>query len=247
MFNKGKPYVPPPTRSMGTASPHDDLHDIDDELGLETEAPEKPAVVEPKPSYSHAAEARGEADPIILGDATAAEETVTDAVEDAVIEPVVTEEPVVEAAATQEYVPQPAYSGGSGGGGWGSSGGSGSDNNGSPPSRPTKEASSVLGNGMTFEGDISGVGQLVIEGIIKGDVRVSQVVINENGSVEGTVHADVLEVRGRVTGAIIAKQVHLHPSAHVEGDITQEQLTVDRGAWFSGRSTQARRGDDGTE
>ena len=248
MFNKGKPYVPPPTRSMGTASPHDDLHDIDDELGLETEAPEEPPVVETKPSYSHAAEARGEADPIVLGDASVQTDNAEDTVEDAVIEPEVVDETVSEAV-SDEYVPQPAHGGGSGGGGWGGSGGGsgggyGGNNNGSPPSRPTKEASSVLGNGMTFEGDISGVGQLVIEGTVKGDVRVSQVLINEKGSVEGTVHADVLEVRGSVTGAIIAKQVHLHASARVEGDITQEQLTVDRGAWFSGRSTQARRGEE---
>ncbi len=34
MFNKGKPYVPPPTRSMGSANAHDSLHDLDDaELG----------------------------------------------------------------------------------------------------------------------------------------------------------------------------------------------------------------------
>lgn len=243
MFNKGKPYVPPPTRSMGTASPHDDLHDIDDELGLETESHQEPPLADTKPSYSHAAEARGEADPIILGNASVEEAPVQDAVEDAFIVSEVAEETAD--IKTDAYTPQAAYGGGgSGGGGWGGSGGSGGDNNGSPPSRPTKEASSVLGNGMTFEGDISGVGQLVIEGTVKGDVRVSQVVINEKGSVEGTVHADVLEVRGNVTGAIIAKQVHLHPSARVEGDITQEQLTVDRGAWFSGRSTQARRGDE---
>jgi cytoskeletal protein CcmA (bactofilin family) len=97
---------------------------------------------------------------------------------------------------------------------------------------------------MTFEGDISGVGQLVIEGVVKGDIRVSQVLINEKGTVEGTVHADQLDVRGRIAGAIVAKQVRLHPTSRVEGDITQEQITIERGAWFSGRSTQAKRGDE---
>ncbi|MEG1453091.1 bactofilin family protein, partial [Brevundimonas sp.] len=105
-------------------------------------------------------------------------------------------------------------------------------------------AASVLGTGMTFEGDISGVGQLIIEGVVKGDVRVSQVLINEKGTVEGTVHADLLDVRGRISGAIVAKQVRLHPTSRVEGDITQEQITIERGAWFSGRSTQAKRGDE---
>lgn len=239
MFNKGKPYVPPPTRSMGTASSHDDLHDIDDELELEIEASDPVAGEQQHPPYSHAAEARGENAPILMGDTSAS----SSGIEEFETDLAAAESP--ERQIDPEPAPAPAYGGGggSGGGGW-SGGGSGGNNNGTPPSRPTREASSVLGNGMTFEGDISGVGQLVIEGTVKGDVRVSQVLINDKGSVEGTVHADVLEVRGTVTGAIIAKQVHLHTSARVEGDITQEQLTVDRGAWFSGRSTQARRGEE---
>lgn len=220
MFNKGKPYVPPPTRAMGSAHSHDDLHDINDELELATEVAEVTPHAETQASFSHAREDRGTSDAvsggvIIAGPPADAPSLGTFAALD---------------ENTQAVTP--------------TNGGSGVGIFGSNPSRATREASSVLGNGMTFEGDISGVGQLVIEGTVKGDVRVSQVLISEKGSVEGTVHADVLEVRGRVTGAIIAKQVHLHASARVEGDVTQEQLTVDRGAWFSGRSTQARREEE---
>ena len=253
MFNKGKPYVPPPTRSMGTASGHDDLHELDDvELELETEvAPQTPPHTG-NTAYSHAAEERlgapdhGHAESVIQTPTYASAEP----------QPAPSAPQPAMGAAQPAPAPtgnSPAGGGGGGmgggtGGGWaGGSGGSGGgfgSGGGSNPSRPSREAASVLGNGMTFEGDISGVGQLVIEGTVKGDVRVSQVLINEKGAVEGTVHADVLDVRGRVSGAIIAKQVHLHASARVEGDITQEQLVIERGAWFSGRSTQAKRGDD---
>ena len=246
MFNKGKPYVPPPTRAMGSTPSSDDLHDIDDELELEAEVLDEQVGPSSQSSYSHAAEEREAAQP---QPATVAEPEPAPAPTNYGTFGQSGTEPLTASGAGGTPPSGSSTGGGAGGGGsgWGGSSSGNGGNRGNPPSRPTREANSVLGNGMTFEGDISGVGQLVIEGTVKGDVRVSHVLINQNGSVEGTVHADVLEVRGKVTGAIVAKQVHLHASSRVEGDITQEQLTVDRGAWFSGRSTQAKRAeDDGT-
>lgn len=115
------------------------------------------------------------------------------------------------------------------------------------PSRPAPRSSnlSTLSAGVKYEGNISGAGELQVDGSLKGDVRVSRVVIGEGGSVEGTVHADVLDVRGRISGAIVAKQVKLYATARVEGDITQEQLAIDQGAWFQGRCNQAKRDTPG--
>jgi len=113
----------------------------------------------------------------------------------------------------------------------------------SEPARPATRSSnlSTLAAGVKYEGNISGAGELQVEGTLKGDVRVARVVIGEGGAVEGTVHADVLDVRGRISGAIVAKQVKLYATARVEGDITQEQLSIDQGAWFQGRCNQAKR------
>ncbi|MEN5144605.1 bactofilin family protein [Brevundimonas diminuta] len=104
---------------------------------------------------------------------------------------------------------------------------------------------STLSAGVKYEGNISGAGELQVDGSLKGDIRVVRVVIGEGGAVEGTVHADILEVRGRVSGAIVAKQVKLFATSRVEGDITQEQLSIEQGAWFQGRCTQAKRDTPG--
>ena len=116
------------------------------------------------------------------------------------------------------------------------------------PSRPAASRSSSLSTlsaGVKYEGNISGAGELQVDGSLKGDIRVVRVTIGEGGSVEGTVHADVLDVRGRVSGAIVAKQVKLFATARIEGDITQEQLAIEQGAWFQGRCTQAKRDTPG--
>ena len=114
-----------------------------------------------------------------------------------------------------------------------------------PAAAPRSSSLSTLSAGVKYEGNISGAGDLQVEGSLKGDIRVARVTIGEGGTVEGTVHADVLDVRGRVTGAIVAKQVRLYATSRVEGDITQEQLTVEQGAWFQGRCNPAKRDTPG--
>ena len=94
---------------------------------------------------------------------------------------------------------------------------------------------------MTIEGNITGGGELQVDGAIKGDVRVERVTIGDGGHVDGGVYAEAVEVRGRVNGSITAKQVRLHGACHVDGDITHEQLAMEPGAFFQGRSLRLQR------
>src|SRR5579862_2748498 len=107
------------------------------------------------------------------------------------------------------------------------------------PSRP--KAASLVAYDMLFEGDISGGGDIQIDGTVKGDVRVDHVTVGDSGQIEGGVYAEAVEVRGRVTGSITAKQVRLYGACHVDGDITHEQLAMETGAFFQGRSLRLQR------
>jgi cytoskeletal protein CcmA (bactofilin family) len=93
-----------------------------------------------------------------------------------------------------------------------------------------------MGDDLILEGNVGGEGDLHVDGRIRGDVRVGRFTLGEGGCVEGSVTADTVEVRGRVIGSISARSVRLHAGANVEGDITHEELTVDAGAAFQGRS-----------
>lgn len=101
---------------------------------------------------------------------------------------------------------------------------------------------SVLSSDLTFTGDVTGAGDLQVDGTVKGDVRVGKLIVGETGNIEGSVQADLIEVRGRVVGAIAGKQVRLTGSAYVDGDISHEQLSIDVGAFFQGRCLQQRPG-----
>jgi cytoskeletal protein CcmA (bactofilin family) len=91
-----------------------------------------------------------------------------------------------------------------------------------------------------FEGVIRGEGELIIEGVVQGDVHVGRLVVGENAGLEGTIHADTVEIRGRVVGNIFAKSVKFYDSAFVEGDVTHETLSIDSGAHYQGRCQQQR-------
>ena len=95
---------------------------------------------------------------------------------------------------------------------------------------------SLISIGVALKGDVSGEAELHVDGTITGDIAVTRLMIGERGTVEGAIAADTVDIRGWVVGSIKAKQVHLYATATVSGDITQDQLTIDAGATFEGRS-----------
>jgi cytoskeletal protein CcmA (bactofilin family) len=108
-----------------------------------------------------------------------------------------------------------------------------------PPRKP--RVASLISGDISIEGNVSGDGELQIDGVVKGDVQVGKLTIGETGHVEGTIAAEAVEVRGRIVGAINAKQVRLYGTAYVDGDITHEQLAMETGAFFQGRSLKFNR------
>ena len=68
---------------------------------------------------------------------------------------------------------------------------------------------SLIAEGTTVDGGISGDCQLQVDGIVRGDVAVTLLSVGEDGKIEGACKAESVEVRGRVLGSISAKQVKL--------------------------------------
>ena len=107
--------------------------------------------------------------------------------------------------------------------------------------RKTPSVASVIAKDITIEGGITGDGELHVDGVVRGDVRVGRLTIGETGQIEGTIAADLVEARGKVVGSITAKQIRLFATANIDGDITHEQLAMETGASFQGRSLKFQR------
>ncbi|HKP79008.1 MAG TPA: polymer-forming cytoskeletal protein [Phenylobacterium sp.] len=95
---------------------------------------------------------------------------------------------------------------------------------------------SLVAEGVVFRGDLATDGDLHLDGTVEGDLKAGCLTIGQTGVVSGAVQAQSIDVRGRVSGTICARQVRLWASARVEGDISHAELSVETGAHFEGRS-----------
>ena len=102
-------------------------------------------------------------------------------------------------------------------------------------------AASLIAEGTTIDGAVSGDCQLQVDGVVQGDVSVTHLSIGEVGKIKGASKAESVDVRGHVLGSIDAKQVKLLAGCVVEGDISHEQLIIEPGAIFEGRSLRHQR------
>jgi cytoskeletal protein CcmA (bactofilin family) len=95
---------------------------------------------------------------------------------------------------------------------------------------------SLIAEGVQIRGDLATAGDLHLDGAVEGDLKAGILTIGESGAVSGTIQADSVDVRGRVSGTISARQVRLWATARVDGDISHAELSIEAGAHFEGRS-----------
>ncbi len=116
---------------------------------------------------------------------------------------------------------------------------------GAPPApidtRKSAKVASVVADDMVIDGGITCEGEVHLDGTVRGDVRVGRLTVGETGLVEGSVYAETVECRGRVVGSVSGKLVRLFATAYIDGDITHEQLAMETGAFFQGRSLKFQR------
>lgn len=94
---------------------------------------------------------------------------------------------------------------------------------------------SIVSVEMTVRGDLTGTGDLQIEGKVYGRIRIGHLVVAEGGMVEGDIVAKAVSVSGSVRGTIRAGTVSLSATAKVAGDILHDVLAIEAGAQLEGQ------------
>ena len=97
------------------------------------------------------------------------------------------------------------------------------------------DGTSLIGEGLTIEGDLSCKGEIEIAGIMNGNIRAESLKVLETGSVIGGVKASKFEVFGFIEGEIYADDIVIGKTATIKGDIFfRENLKIDEGADVDG-------------
>jgi cytoskeletal protein CcmA (bactofilin family) len=104
-----------------------------------------------------------------------------------------------------------------------------------PPMAPKgKLAASVLSPDLQITGNLRTTGDIVIEGVVDGDIRAHLLTVGESATIRGEIVADDIVINGRVIGRVRGLKVRLTSTARVEGDIIHKTIAIESGAHFEG-------------
>ena len=103
----------------------------------------------------------------------------------------------------------------------------------------------LVGPDVVIRGDLEFSGGLYVEGRVEGELRATpgkpaSLVLAENGSIHGQVHAPVVVINGCMKGDVHASErVELAARARVEGDVHYAVVEMSAGAQLTGRLVHA--------
>jgi cytoskeletal protein CcmA (bactofilin family) len=97
-------------------------------------------------------------------------------------------------------------------------------------------ASTIIGAGITIEGEITSDEDVVVQGTVRGKLTAKDAVSVEHGAnVEADVTGASLTVAGAITGNLNATdRVDLQSGAKVIGNVKASRITIADGAQFKG-------------
>jgi cytoskeletal protein CcmA (bactofilin family) len=95
---------------------------------------------------------------------------------------------------------------------------------------------SLIGTGTVITGEITGKGDIRIDGILKGKLHTEgKLVLGNTGRIEGEVKANSADISGKVFGKMeISDLLAIKSNSQIEGDIKIGKISIEQGAIFTG-------------
>ena len=107
---------------------------------------------------------------------------------------------------------------------------------------------SHVGETLQIEGDVRSSGSMDVSGLINGNVYVSEMTVNESGSIRGTLEATSVEINGHVEGKISADTIIIGKNAVIKGDVFfKSTLKTEEGADIDGYIKRVNNGKANTD
>ena len=94
---------------------------------------------------------------------------------------------------------------------------------------------SVIGPDVSIKGDLTASADLHVDGTVEGDIECASLVQGETSRITGGIEAKKARLAGRVTGTIKVRELVVLRTAHIEGDVQYDALTIEQGAQVEGR------------
>ncbi|MBK9001768.1 MAG: polymer-forming cytoskeletal protein [Myxococcales bacterium] len=97
-------------------------------------------------------------------------------------------------------------------------------------------AGTVIGEGLTIEGELTGDDEVVVHGTVRGTLTTTDAVsVGSAGVVEADLTASSVTIAGQVTGNVAAQErVDIQAGGRLVGDVKSARFTIADGASFKG-------------
>lgn len=101
----------------------------------------------------------------------------------------------------------------------------------------TSRIDTIIGPSSNIEGKINASGTVRVDGRYTGDIFTdADVLVGENGFINGNINARNVSISGKVEGNIFCNGLlELLPTAHLNGDIEVKKVSISDGAIFKGK------------
>jgi cytoskeletal protein CcmA (bactofilin family) len=107
--------------------------------------------------------------------------------------------------------------------------------------RSTETLNGFVDSGCTIKGELEFSNSFRVDGRVEGTIRSrSELVVGEDGFVEGEIDVARCLIGGRVDGVVKASEkVILHASAKVNGEVHAPAVVMEEGAFLEGKVDMA--------
>lgn len=105
------------------------------------------------------------------------------------------------------------------------------------PAPIQSRVTSILGEGTSWKGEITGKGGFRIEGLFEGKIDLEGlIIVGRTGRVESElIKADTVIIGGSVRSDIEANRVEIRSTGKVWGDVKTVRFTTEEGAYLRGK------------
>jgi len=101
--------------------------------------------------------------------------------------------------------------------------------------KPERTPVTIIAQGNRFNGDVTAVGRMHIDGTFDGSVISSDgVSIGRHGCVKGVIRAPVVNISGLFEGELHCNEVHIESGGQVHGLLICHKMSIDADGTFVG-------------
>ncbi|HXB57034.1 MAG TPA: polymer-forming cytoskeletal protein [Vicinamibacteria bacterium] len=114
-----------------------------------------------------------------------------------------------------------------------------------PAPSPRPGGTCLIGSKTTVKGEITGDEDILVEGVVEGQIRISRDLrVGPGGVVKANVEAQSVVVSGELVGDCQASQrVEIQATGRLTGNIRSPRVVIAEGATFKGNSDMSGRKD----